>query len=175
MSSNVDLFVHNGKGLAPKPYHYKECGLDNVFLANGYELEECDGEMYVSVENVDGLWKAVGLHLVTTRKVFSPKEIRFLRRQMDYTQVELARKLRVDEQTVARWEKAKAKLPGPADLSLRTLYLSSDVAQPEGREILQGWIELVEDLIEQDEPTDTSAIFAPGAHGWESQPLRAAC
>ena len=140
--NSVDLFIHGGQALADRPYHYKECGLDDVYLANGFVLEEYDGETFVSVENVDGLWKAIGLYLVTTRKVFSPKEIRFLRRKMALTQVELARKLRVEEQTIARWEKGKVRLPGPADLYLRVLYLTSSVAQPEGKEIFDQWAEL---------------------------------
>lgn len=173
--NNVELFMQGGRAVAAKPYHYKECGLDDVYLANGYELEEHDGETYVSVENVDGLWKAIGLHLVTNRKVFSPKEIRFLRRQMDHTQVELARKLRVEEQTIARWEKGKVRLPGPADLAMRMLWLSSEVAQPEGRDILLKWLELVEELVESDDPLDSASVFAPSQFGWEPQPQYAVC
>src|SRR5690349_8978096 len=90
---------------APKPYHYTECGLSNIYLLNGFTLDEYDGEQYVSVENLDGLWKAIGLDIVTGRKLISGKEVRFLRGQMDLTQSELGALLRVDDQTVARWEK----------------------------------------------------------------------
>jgi hypothetical protein len=78
-------------------------------------------------------WFASG----NSRKNLNPKETRFLRIQMGKTQPEIANLLRVDDQTVARWEKKKCKIPGPADLILRALFLSSDVAQPEGGEILK--------------------------------------
>src|SRR5260370_24035855 len=106
------LFVHGRRDHAATPYHYKECGLDNIYLMNGFSIEEVDGENYVSIENVDALWKVIGLNLVTKQKTFSPSEIRFLRGQMDLTQAELASYLRVDDQTVARWEKSKCSLPG---------------------------------------------------------------
>lgn len=77
------LFKYGHADLASKPYHYKECGLDNIYLVNGFSIEEMDGEPYVSIENVDALWKAIGLFLVERQKTFSPAELRFLRGQMD--------------------------------------------------------------------------------------------
>ena len=83
--SNPELYYYGTREPAPKPYHYKECGLNNVYLMNGFSVEETDGEEYVSIENVDGLWKAIGLMLVTKRKTFSPAEIRYLRHQIGMT------------------------------------------------------------------------------------------
>jgi hypothetical protein len=42
---------------------------------------------------------------------------------MGKTQSEIAKLLRVDDQTVAQWEKKKCKIHGPADLILRVLFL----------------------------------------------------
>ena len=133
------------------PLHYTACGLDNVYLLNGFKREIVDGEEYVSIEDLDGLWKAIGLHLVTTRKVLAPKEIRFLRQHMKMTQAELGARLRVSDQTVARWEKDQCELPGPADMMLRVLFLGSSVAQPEGNGLLREIIKLLDGLQERDE------------------------
>lgn len=154
---------------APKPYHYKECGLSNIYLLNGFTLEEHDGQNYFSIENVDGLWKAIGLNIVTRKKILSPKEVLFLRGQMDKTQAELAAFLRVDDQTVARWEKGKAKLSGPADIALRALFLASEVAQPEGKDILYSWLETIGELLEQDSPQDDSFLFQANDSHWNAQ------
>jgi putative transcriptional regulator len=102
--STPEHFYIASKGPADAPYHYTEGGLDNIYLLNGFNLEQYDGEDYVSIDHVESLWKAIGLHLVQCRKVLSPKELRFLRAQMGYTQSELAGLLRVDDQTIARWE-----------------------------------------------------------------------
>jgi putative transcriptional regulator len=167
-------FFVGDRAHAPKPYHYRECGLDNIYLLNGFYLEEHDGEEYVSIENVEGLWKAIGLSLVTCRKVFSPKEIRFLRQQMHLTQLELAALLRVEDQTVARWEKGKVKLPGPADVALRALFLGSEIAQPQGGEILERWLEIIAQLVAQDQPLEDGLLFDKKPHAWEFQRKRAA-
>jgi transcriptional regulator with XRE-family HTH domain len=101
--------------------------------------------------------------------VISPKEIRFLRGLMDKTQSELATMLRVDDQTVARWEKGKARLPGPADLALRALFLASEKAQPEGTPILRKWLELISDLIERDQMAADDLLFSRSKKGWHVQ------
>lgn len=163
-----------GEGKPSKPYHYRECGLDNIYLLDGYEIEEMDGDQYVSVTNLDGLWKAIGLNLVANRKTFSPQEIRFIRIQMGKTQAELAHLLRVDDQTVARWEKKKCKIPGPADLALRFLFLACPVAQPEGGKILTRVHEMVETIVETDTPECDEVVFRPHDGSWEPEPLRVA-
>lgn len=169
------LFSLEDAATADKPHLYKECGLDNIYLDSGFTIESVDGDDYVSVENVDGLWKAIGLHLVTEQKTFDPKEIRFLRGQMRMTQSELAKYLRVDDQTVARWEKKKCKLPGPADLALRVLFLSSDVAQPEGKEILGQFHTTIESIVEQDSPLHEAVTFNHERDGsWEPRRASAA-
>jgi DNA-binding transcriptional regulator YiaG len=146
-----------------KPLHYTMSGLDDVYLFNGFEVETIDGEEYVTVQDLDGLWKAIGLHLVTTRKALAPKEIKFLRHHMNLTQAELAGKMQVTDQTVARWEKGvTAELSGPADMMLRVLFLGSEIAQPEGSELIAKIIKLWEELVEQDDPGARPAMFEHG-------------
>ena len=164
-----ELFAVGSRHPALMPYHYKECGLDNIYLANGFTIEDMDGDDYVSIENVDGLWKAIGLNLVRDQKTFAPKEIRFLRTQMEMTQAELALLLRVDDQTVARWEKQKCKIPGPADLALRVLFLSSTIAQPEGGELLKHLHEAVRAIVEKDDTAVDDLLFVQRDHHWYAQ------
>ena len=133
-----------GESTAENRYHYTQCGLDNIFLVSGYSCQEIDGTEYVSIKVVEGLWKAIGISIATEHSVISPQEIRFLRTHMELTQEELARKLGTEAQTLARWEKSQTKLQGPADLALRTLFLTSPVAQPEGCEIIRALYALIE-------------------------------
>jgi DNA-binding transcriptional regulator YiaG len=121
----------------------------------------------VTIQDLDGLWKAIGLHLVTTRKTLAPKEIKFLRHHMDETQAELASRMRVTDQTVARWEKGITELSGPADMMLRTLFLGSQVAQPEGNELLKEIIKLWDELVERDEPEAGPVVFEHGKKKWK--------
>lgn len=140
-----------------RPYHYVQCGLDNIYLGNGFEVDLIDGEEYVRVQNVEELWKTIGIAVSTNPSELTPKEIRFLRNHMELTQEELGKKLGVDGQTVARWEKEQTKLPGPANLAIRTLFLTSPAAQPEGSEIIVGLYEAIERQ-ESESPKEFSAI-----------------
>ena len=159
MTKNI-LNFHVGNPLVEEqPLHYTACGLDNVYLLDGFKRETIDGEEYLTIQDLDGLWKAIGLHLVTTRKALAPKEIRFLRQHMKMTQAELGARLRVSDQTVARWEKDQCDKDGPADRMLRVLFLGSPVAQPEGNELLREIIKLLDDLQERDESKQKADVF----------------
>lgn len=52
----------DGQELAPKPFHYSDCGIANVYVLNGYELQTIDGQEFVSFRNYDGLRTALGLN-----------------------------------------------------------------------------------------------------------------
>src|SRR3954454_8751343 len=83
-----------------EPLHYTACRLDDVYLLNGFKREVIDCEEDVTIDELEWLWKGIGLHLVTTRKALAPKEIKFLRQHMDMTQADLGARLRVTDQTV---------------------------------------------------------------------------
>ena len=85
-----------GEHAAKEPYHYTQCGLENVYLHDGYELDVVDGQEYVRVASVESLWKTIGISLALDKKELSPAEIRFLRNHMGLTQEELAKKLEQD-------------------------------------------------------------------------------
>lgn len=107
-----------------QPVQYLGCGLDDIWLASGYEIEEIDGEQAITVKNLDGLLAAIGQSLVKRKKLLTGKEIRFLRRQMDLTQSKLARLVGCDAQQIARYEKGQNKINGPTDRLIRMLYRS---------------------------------------------------
>jgi len=120
-----DSFYLSGEEVEAKPYLYKACGLEGIYLMNGYEIETHDGEQHVTVTDIDGLHKAIGRHLVMHRKALSPKEMRFLRNTLDLTQSELAERLGNTSQSVARWEKGECDIPGAAEKLLRAIFLVS--------------------------------------------------
>ena len=103
-------------------YHYRECGLENVFLLNGFAVEETRYGPAVTIHNMDGLHRAIGTFLVREKKDLSGPEIRFLRRELGMSQKNLGAVLSKTDQTVARWEKGSHKIDGTADRLLRVLY-----------------------------------------------------
>lgn len=104
-------------------YHYRECGLDNVWLGNGYHEHKSAYGEGVSIEDTDGLHKAIGLCLVDCPRLLTGAEFRFLRVEMDLSQRRLGDLFNVDEQAVARWEKARTKpVRGAAERFIRVWY-----------------------------------------------------
>ena len=102
-------------------YHYKSCGLDNVYLLNGYEEIEVDGQNAIAIHDQDGLHKAIAKHLIDKSAPLSGAEFRFLRTELDLSQKTLGQLLSVSEQAVAKWEKGQVKNIGVADSMLRLL------------------------------------------------------
>ncbi len=145
-----------------EPLHYPDCGLDDVYLLNGYEIENTSYGMGVTVQDVDGLRKAIARDLATRKKVLNGKEVRFLRKQMDLTQSELGRLVGLDAQSVARWEKGQRVLKkGPAELLLRVVYTGTDQGKINPLEILRT-------LDELDAPIREKRVFRETNEGWRA-------
>ena len=155
-------FAHAGETVVD-PYHYTECGLDDIYLRSGYQRETTPYGDGVSVRHVDELHDAIGQFLVTARKELSGKEIRFLRKQMDLTQAELGLLIGVSDQQVARCEKEQSEMARSSDYLLRTIYLQH--LKRETRVV-----ELVEALRGLDAIRSGNAqFFLDAKKGWKPQ------
>lgn len=104
-------------------YHYKESGLDNIYLKNGYTVHGTPYGEGVSIHNTEGLHKAIGRWLIEAPAPLEGQALRFIRREMELTQGQLADLVGATEQTLRLWEKNRNKaMPGSADRLLRALY-----------------------------------------------------
>lgn len=161
--SGLTHFSIDGREPCAEPLHYTACGLDDVYLLNGFSVEETDYGRGVAVESGDELHAAIADHLVMHRKRLSAREFRFLRRQMDMTQAELAGRLGLDAQTIARYEKAETAIAGPADLAVRFVYILWALPADARRTVA----EALKALLDTDEPVETGpARFISTDRGW---------
>lgn len=92
---------------APTPLHYTMSGLDNVWLLNGFHIEETPYGKGTRVEDSEGLHRALANAIVTDKAPMSGRELRFIRKLMGQSQNGLARLLGCSDQRVARWEKGQ--------------------------------------------------------------------
>jgi len=142
-------------------YAYKGCGLDDIYLLNGYDVVNTEHGVGVAVRDIDGLHRVIGENLVTKKKELLGKELRFLRKEMDLTQTELGRFIGLSSQQVARWEK-QSVISQPADYLLRKLYLE----HINGKVSLR---ELVEKLDDKDSVDDSGEhLFCASDGEWKS-------
>lgn len=144
-------------------YHYKECGLDNVYLANGYRIHKTNYGEGVSIQNTEGLHKAIGRWLVKTPKPLTGAVLRFLRLEMETTQRDLAGILGTTEQSLRLWEKHRKKaIPGTADHLLRGIY--QDYIGGDGR-----LRRMLENLTQLDQLQHAEACFQQRNNAWKPQ------
>jgi len=144
-----------------EPYHYRESGIDNVWLTNGFTIR--DDPHYgplVFFDDLEGLHKAIGRNLIEDTRNLTGREFRFLRHELGMSQAGLAWLLGVSEQAVARWEKGKTRLDPAADRVLRFLYRD----KIGGRGGLDRMLEMIADL---EERVGTKRMFSQKADGWE--------
>ncbi len=144
-------------------YHYTECGLENIYLSNGFKFMETSRGKSISIHDIDGLHKAIGLYLVTSKKDLSQKEIRFLREEMLMSQSTLGRLLGVSEQAVRRWETGKTETPKPSESLLRLLY-KDHIHDQTGR--ISSLLKSIADL--EDEMNGQPILFVDTKQGWQS-------
>jgi len=106
-------------------YHYTESGLSNVYLMNGFNIEVIDGEEYTSIDDMNGLHNIIAQAIVDSNSTLTNEQFKFLRVELNLSQKSLAVSFGVDEQTIARYEKNKTKIPRTTDASLRSIYMES--------------------------------------------------
>ena len=160
MSHVQKVWLREGEAVK-EPIQYGGCGLDDIWLAGGYDLETIDGEPTITVRDLDGLLAAIGRSLVQRKKLLTGKEIRFLRRQMDLTQSELARLVGCDAQQIARYEKGQNKMAGPTDRLIRMLYREHLRDQISIRDVLEA-------LDALDGRLGDKQVFTATPGGWRS-------
>jgi putative transcriptional regulator len=138
-------------------YHYTESGLHNAWLENGVTQRKTAYGVATSVQDVDGLHKVIGRALAQKGHLTGP-EFRFLRKELDLPQPNLADLIGTTEQTIAQWEKHE-KIPKTADRMLRAIYLETIDRSVELKEI----IEHTADLDRRDKE---KLVFHDTDHGW---------
>lgn len=108
-----------------KKYHYTECGLDNIYLINGFEIcNHADGNSEIFIHDIHGLHQTIGMLLVFKQGPLIGSEIKFIRTTLDLSQKALGKILGLDYQTILSWEKNKTNISKTADHLLKILFFS---------------------------------------------------
>lgn len=139
-------------------YHYTDSGLRNVWLANGYHELETEYGKAVSIENIEGLHRALGESLAKHKSRLTGAEFRFLRKELGLSQAKFGQAFDYDAQTVALWER-KGRVPKWADRMIRLMYLES-IAQ--GSKVK----ELIDRLNDLDRTEAEMRVFQETKKGW---------
>lgn len=148
-------------------FHYTSCGLNNVWLANGYREKRTPHGKAVAIEALADLHRAIAQYLIAYRPHLTGSEFRFLRIELGLSQGELAKLLGNEEQTVSLWER-RGRVPVTADRMLRALYRE----HRENAARLWEMLRRLAGLEEQPRRAKESAkvTFEETSKGWEPKP-----
>jgi DNA-binding transcriptional regulator YiaG len=145
-------------------FHYVRCGLDNVWLANGYRIEKTAYGRAVAIDKADELHHAIALALVSSPWPLRGQDARFLRVMLDLSQEDMARLLGVDRATVIRWEKSRDKpLSRMQDIAVRATY---DARSASGI-FLRSVIRELQEADERRHGASHRSIFESRRSGWQ--------
>jgi putative transcriptional regulator len=128
-------------------YHYRESGLDNIWLINGFEKHRTTEGPAVSFKDIDALHRAISQALVKKTGRLMAKEFRFLRTELELSQKALGDIIGASEQAIARWERSITPVPTAEDRLLRALYRE----HAEGNARIRDLVEHLSALDERDE------------------------
>jgi putative zinc finger/helix-turn-helix YgiT family protein len=110
-------------------YRYDASGLP-VTLRN-VEVHRCKacGGHEVAIARIDSLHRAIALAVASRPSRLGPREIRFLRKWLDWSGADLARHMGVDAATVSRWEDDQQPMGAVADRLLRMMAMRGEPAE----------------------------------------------
>jgi len=143
-------------------YHYTACGLDNVWLTNGYVERDTAYGQSVSITKARELHQLLACDLAKKKGTLTGKELRFLRVQMGLSQEGFAKLHGVTEQAVSNWERT-GRLPIANDRLTRMYYIGHvDKDTPVAKAIDR--LKTIESLVHQRIVATTSKT-----KGWSSK------
>lgn len=116
-------------------YHYTESGLQNVWLTNGYKMHRTEYGRGVAIQDVEKLHHAIGKALACQPRL-TGAELRFLRKEMGFSQSALAEFIGTSEQNVSLWER-RGRIPKVSDRLVKLLYLEKINGNVKVQELIQ--------------------------------------
>lgn len=138
-------------------YHYTMCGLDYVYLLDGFREHKTEYGEGVSIERADSLDRAIAAMVIASQSRIRGQEVRFLRSLVHQSQTELANNLGLRRLTVARWEGApNTVIPGPADRALR-IIVARELFDSEAMGLIAGMFSEIAD----DRPESLMMYYLP--------------
>lgn len=142
------------------PYHYLQCGLENVWLINGFEIVKTTYGESVRIDRADELDESIAAYLTEKPSPLSGQEFRFLRQQLDMSQKRIGELFGKEAQSVAKWEKSP-EINKDVDFLIRHIYRQTKMNKS------QTYMEMVDRLNHLDREDLERLRFQETGEGWK--------
>lgn len=105
-------------------------GLPHVEL-HGVEVTRCPscGVEGIAIPRMEQLHRVLADALIRQHRMLAPVEIRFLRKHIGLSSVDLGKRMGVERETVSRWESGAQPMGKTADRLLRLLVLTHEPSE----------------------------------------------
>ena len=147
-------------------YHYTDCGLQNVWLRNGYTKRETSQGTAVSIHDLEGLHRTIGLSVAKCSPKLRKDEIRYLRKELEWPQVTLAEYLGVGETTIRNWERGQNEIDPSAERLLRVTYIQCVEGNGEVKEMVE---QIGQRIREAHAELESNITMKEGECGWQQE------
>jgi len=135
-------------------YHYRECGLDNVILAEitVRSCPEC-GSLAPIIPRMEALHDCIAHALVKKAERLTPAEIVFLRKSLGWSGTDFADNLQCDKSQVSKWENGRVVMSKQNELLLREIiargkkitdYRRTDAARKDTKTVVSLFVKMDE-------------------------------
>ncbi len=146
-------------------HHFTECGLDYVWLKNGFDLRDGPNGRSVRIKNIDGLHRAIARWIVQSPARIRGQEVKFLRSMLKLSQEGMGKAIGQSRASVARWEGEPNKvIPTGSNHWMRIVYAKKAQGDREMCELVDLLIEL--DELKHGPAAPRQARFKDEAIGW---------
>ncbi|MEA1649213.1 hypothetical protein UAJ10_09300 [Nitrospirillum sp. BR 11164] len=117
-------------------FHYTQCGLDYVYLRNGYTIHDTEYGKGFSIEKMDELHEVIARAIILSPDRLRGQEVRFLRSMLHLSQSGIAAIVGSSRPAVARWEgRPNTPIPAGQDRVLRLYYALNRAGDETARRI----------------------------------------
>jgi putative transcriptional regulator len=107
---------------AEQRYQYRESGLDNVYLYGGFDRIDSPYGVSVAIHDLEGLHRCIAQCLVDKPSPLTGSEFRFLRTELDLSQLAMGKLCGREERMVRNWETRDEVVDEPANTLVRFIY-----------------------------------------------------
>lgn len=107
---------------AEKPFHFADCGLDNVYLIGIRYFEEPDGRLVAEIPALKRLMQSIARDVVRSPLDLTGEQIRFLRKRLGKKGTEYCRYLGIEPETLSRMENGKQAISSQVQKLARLSY-----------------------------------------------------
>lgn len=145
-----------------RPYHYKESGLDYVWLIGvlQYKCKKC-GERFVEISRINDLHLLIGKNIICKKELLTGPEVRFLRKEIGMKSKDIAAALSIEPETYSRWENGKRPIAACHDKSLRMIYVMN-ASENTGKLLFQDFRSTLHDIAAKKAPKKSKKVqFTP--------------